>query len=255
MFPGFVMRNNDLPRKCDAMQNEWKNGSLHNLCRYYSSDIYGMNNLISDMLSMLHWLPWAAQKWLVRSNVRNIQYMREVLNLVDPKKKSVRSVLRWTVKKSSHTASLQDGICCNQVNIWSGLVSSAQEQTPQFLHKERKTKLHESWNIIKCLRIISGKCHVLPMKICQFFDALTSELHLRMSRYKVLDPSMILQHPAVCPSTFLNQKWRKNGQATFKTPRLKGYRVPCVSLILSALKCWLGACYMPHAKSLACWYK
>lgn len=204
---------------------------MNNLYRYYSSDIYCMNNLISeDMLSMLH---WAAQKWLVCSNVRNAlaEWFCQAIhsiherspNLVDMKKISEICVEmnQWTVKKWSHTASLQDGICCNmqssQYLVWPGFFGS-RTNTSISPQRKSKTKLHESWNLIECLRIISGKCHVLPMmNLSIFFLVHSEELHLRMSRYKVLDPSMILQHPAVCPSTFLKKHPK---MATFKTLRL-----------------------------------
>ena len=161
---------------------------MNNLYRYYSSDIYCMNNLISeDMLSMLHWLPCAAQKWLVCSNVRNAlaEWFCQAIhsiherspNLVDTKKISEICVEmnQWTVKKSSHTqpvSKMEYAAICNQVNIWSGLVSSAQEQTPQFLHKTKEKQNYMKAGI-ECLRIISGKCHVLPMMNLSIFFSCT----------------------------------------------------------------------------------
>ena len=80
-----------------------------------------------------------------------IQYMREVQtipNLVDMKKISEICVEmnQWTVKKWSHTASLQDGICCNmqssQYLVWPGFFGS-RTNTSISPQRKSKTKLHE----------------------------------------------------------------------------------------------------------------
>ena len=119
----------------------------------------------------------------------------------------------------THTASLQDGICCNmqssQYLVWPGFFGS-RTNTSISPQNKRKTKLHESWNRMSANHFREMPCFAHD-EFVNFFLVHSEELHLRMSRYKVLDPSMILQHPAVCPSTFLKKHPK---MATFKTLRL-----------------------------------
>ncbi len=137
--------------------------AMNNLYRYYSSDIYGMNNLMSE--DMLHWLPWAAQKWLVCSNEPNAlaEWFCQTIHERSPNNSGHEKDqwdLCWdeqwrNMKKSYYEIITQPQFPrCNMLQssqylVWPGLFGSRKNT---WISPPKKTKQHESCNTLECLQ-------------------------------------------------------------------------------------------------------